>query len=195
MIKFLIVLIIIVIISEVSVRKNQKRNERDRMANFQYHPNRDNNARNDYISQPVSRELSMENWKLFHNSPVINEHFKNIEDIENKYKVLYNLKEFFGPRMDNLIDHCERDISIVEEYIAVHHRFGQQIPPSYVSFKRLAIIYEKRQEYDAGIEVCLKAIKLGFTDNGDMYGRVARLLRKSGRIDEADKYQQIKDKN
>ena len=195
MIKFLVFLIIIVIISEVAVRKKQKNYERDQMANFQYNPNRDNNNRMDYTNHPISREMSIENWKLFHNSPIINEHFKNLEDIENKYKVLYNLKDFFSPRMDNLIDHCNRDISIAEEYIAIHHRFGQEIPPSYGSFKRLAIIYEKRQEYDAGIDVCLKAINLGFIDNGEMYGRIARLLRKSGRIDEANKYQQIKDKN
>ena len=193
MIKFIIFIIVGAIISEVILRKIENKN--NRVDNFQYNVNNDNSSRSNYINQPVSRELSHENWKLFNNSIVIKEHFKNIEDIENKYKVLYNLKDFFGPRMDNLIAHCERDISIAEEYIAVHHRFGQQIPPSYVSFKRLAIIYEKRQEYDAGIEVCLKAIKLGFTDNGDMYGRVARLLRKSGRIEEADKYQQIKDKN
>jgi tetratricopeptide (TPR) repeat protein len=139
----------------------------------------------------ICKETATKNYRAFYNNPIIIEHFKNIEDIEKKYSVLYNLKDFHGQRMDNLISQCIRDITISEEYVAIHKKYGEEIPPSYVSFKRLAIIYEKRQEYDNAIQVCIKAIELGFTDNNEMYGRIARLLRKSGRMEEAQNYLQI----
>ena len=53
----------------------------------------------------------------------------------------------------------------------------------YSSYKRLAIIYEKRKEYMNAIDVCVRAIRAGFVDDdtsGKMYGRLARMIRLSG---------------
>lgn len=56
---------------------------------------------------------------------------------------------------------------------------------NYDSFERLAIIYEKRKEYDKAIEVCMHAIQLGFSrdsTSGQMPGRMARLMKKAKNV-------------
>ncbi len=121
---------------------------------------------------------SQKQYFEFHNNPVLTEHHKNIEEIEAKYSLLYNLKKFDSPEMDELIEQCKRDIFIADEYVSLHKHYGAEIPPSYVTFKRLAIIYEKRGQIKEAIDVCTEAIELGFTDKDTMYGRLARLQRK-----------------
>ena len=54
-------------------------------------------------------------------------------------------------------------------------------PNEYSAFPRLAIVYEKRGQYDFAANVCQKAISYGFTSDrtkGGMYGRLARICKK-----------------
>ena len=114
-----------------------------------------------------------------YNCPAVSEHFKNLTKINSTYSELYNLGDFSSIRMDALIDLCKRDISLAEEFISAFRSNHQEVPPTYGTFKRLAIIYEKRKEYENAIKVCQKAIDLGFTDKDAMYGRLARLQKKN----------------
>lgn len=56
--------------------------------------------------------------------------------------------------------------------------YGQEIK-SYPSFTRLAIIYEKREQYEEAVNVCTQALICDFDDNGSIYPRLARLLIKT----------------
>lgn len=115
----------------------------------------------------------------FYNNPIIINHFKNLKDIEEKYSLLYKQKKFEGPEMDNLIEQCKLDISFADEFISLFKRYSKELPVSYGTFKRLAIIYEKRCEYEKAVGVCLRAIELGFTDNDTMYSRLSKLRKLS----------------
>lgn len=132
-----------------------------------------NNAQNNFGSY----------YSLYDN-PIVKKHYENIEKIEPMYSVIYNLKSFGSPEAIQLISICEKDILIAEEFIQAHKSVGADVPPSYASFKRLAMIYEKRKEYDKAINICVKAIKVGFIEDGTkgkMYGRLARMIRLSGK--------------
>lgn len=127
-------------------------------------------------------------------APYVDQHFKNVEEIGVKYSVLNNSRVYFGRRMDELIALCKRDIElapIIKQYY--NEMFVDNRLPTYESYKRLAIIYEKRREYAEAAQVCASAIMLGFDDDGTtgkMYGRLARLLRLRGVKQTADEFLQ-----
>lgn len=113
----------------------------------------------------------------------VREHAKNYEKLEKMYSALYNLKDYFSANTERFIELCQHDISLVDDYVRIHNMYNSSMPTAYPSFKRLAMIYEKRNEYDKAIEVCVQSIKKGFPDDGTsggMYGRLARMIKKSG---------------
>ncbi len=112
-----------------------------------------------------------------------NRHYELIEEIKEAYSVILNLKGIDAKEMQQVIDLCFEDIElapILKEYWT--QAYPEHNLPSYPSFKRLAIIYEKRKEYDQAIEICKQAIELGYISDGSsgMRGRLARLIRKKG---------------
>lgn len=119
---------------------------------------------------------------------ICNQHFKNIEKIEMLYTVANNLSTPNSAEMQKVIDICIEDIKIAPTYMeyckemANHYKDDlDNWVPNYVSFQRLAIIYEKQKEYKKAIEVCNHSIKLGYLKDGtkgQMPGRLARLLKK-----------------
>lgn len=113
-------------------------------------------------------------------NPIVEEHFDNMEKIKVQYNIIFNLKDYYSPATDSLIKLCERDIEIAPQVVKTFSTHGEEPPYSYYTFRQLAILYERRKEYEDAIDVCIKSIKLGFTDNGEIFGRLARLLKKSG---------------
>ena len=116
--------------------------------------------------------IDIENW-----------HYENLEKIKMQYSVLNNLKTYNGEAMDSLIELCYFDISLAERLKDYWLKAWKELP-NYETFKRLAIIFEKRKEYDKAIEICVQAIETGFTKDGtdgQMYGRLAKLISKSGK--------------
>lgn len=93
--------------------------------------------------------------------------------------------------MDKVIDLCNEDIGLAKLFKAYwedlqktgYYEEAYDRLPVYPSFKRLAIIYDKRKDYDKAISICQQAIELGYVDDGtdgQMPGRIARLMRKAG---------------
>ena len=122
---------------------------------------------------------------------ILEKHFEYLEKIGMLYTVANNLSLPNSPQMQKVIDLCLKDISLapqVAEYYIQDAQLNKEdlktALPHYPSFQRLAIIYEKQKEYDKAIEVCKKAIELGFYKDGttgQMPGRLARLIKKANK--------------
>lgn len=119
---------------------------------------------------------------------VVNMHYKLLEKIKMNYTIVMNLGDEFSPQMEQIILDCKRDIAIAQAfYNYCVERANYYKDPienwlvNYETFKRLAIIYEKRKEYEKAIEVCQQAIDIGFYKDGtdgQIPGRMARLYKK-----------------
>ena len=120
---------------------------------------------------------------------ILDKHYKNIEKIDMLYTVANNLSLPNSPEMQKVIELCLDDIRLAPDFleyckeIANYYKTDlQKQIPTYPSFYRLAIIYEKQKEYQKAIDICNYAIKLGYIRDGtkgQMPGRIARLIRKA----------------
>jgi len=129
-------------------------------------------------------------WKKY--EKVVNMHYKLLEKINMNYTVVMNLGDEFSPQMDQVIEDCKRDIAIAQTFYdyckETAEYYNDPIEnhlPTYDSFKRLAIIYEKRKEYDKALAVCQTAIDIGFYKDGtagQIPGRMARLYKKLNKL-------------
>ena len=88
----------------------------------------------------------------------------------------------FSKEMEKVIEYCIEDISLVDDLLDYYKKWralGNDIlPPAFPSYKRLAIVYEKRRDYDKAVSVCLDAIKHGYGNDGThggMKGRMEKL--------------------
>lgn len=124
---------------------------------------------------------------------VYNSHIKLEDEINLKYSVAKELKTFDSPEMSEIVELCIKDIS----YAPLMIKYRQELKVAgenerwyaplerYDTFKRLAIIYEKRKEYDKAKDICKQAINLGLRKDGSQGGypgRLARLMRKNGNL-------------
>ena len=101
-----------------------------------------------------------------------NEHFMYNSLIKAYYKERNNRDD----AIEKCIEYCKRDISIIDEFLSSWNGDPPRIP----SFKRLAIIYEKKGEYEKAAEICNKAIDRNLSDKtkGGFEGRKQRILNK-----------------
>jgi len=112
---------------------------------------------------------------------VWSKHLENTNNIGTLYTIANNLSDPHSPQMDQVIHLCIEDIKLAPILKTYWEKSGQSLP-DYYSFSRLAKIFEKRKEYDKGIEVCQQAINLGYLmdgTEGNIPGRLARLIKKS----------------
>lgn len=145
---------------------------------------------NDYDYYPDNLRKSLELDDKYRQ--ILNTHFKLLEKIKINYTVVINLGDEFSPQMDEIIQDCKTDISLAHQIYDYYFERAkldnmsiEDSLPMYDSFKILAIIYEKRKEYQKAIDVCQKAIKLGFCKDGtdgQMPGRIARLYKKLNKL-------------
>lgn len=126
-------------------------------------------------------------------NPKADVYFKNLEKINIEWSVLSNLKLFSGDQADAFEEHCRINIEQYKDYAAIEESNGFEPPHHVPAYVRLAMLYEKQKRYLDGIDLCAEAIRVGaYGDNtsGKMYGRLARLIKKSG-IDVTDDIKQL----
>ena len=78
---------------------------------------------------------------------------------------------------------CSEDIAIIPTLLRYWQATGEGVP-NVSTFKTLAIIYEKAGQYEEAINVCWKAIELGFPSDGTkggMSGRIEKLKAKTSK--------------
>ena len=107
----------------------------------------------------------------------INLHYLYNSKIKTLYKKRNENKEY----IELCIKYCKKDIELYINKLRYEYPFNEKntrVP----AFQRLAIIYEKRKEYQKAIEVCKKAIKYNMREKNkdDFEDRLARLESKLG---------------
>ena len=116
-------------------------------------------------------------------NPYGDKYFREMDKIEAMWSVLQNLRIFTGEQADTFEMACKRNINSYHYMIDYERKHGFQAPRHAPCYVRLAMLYEKQERYEEGINICVMAIKAGAWDDhssGRMYGRLARLIRKSG---------------
>lgn len=106
-------------------------------------------------------------------------YYEQMEQIQEAWSVLYNLKAYDTDKADRFEDMC---IDNIKNYFAM--RSAEEGTPAeddrdydVPAYTRLAMLYERRGEYDKAIEVCAESIKDRWV-KGE-YARLARMIRKS----------------
>ena len=114
------------------------------------------------------------------NSPITKKHFHLLDREIVLYKHICQTGDCSGSVARELIEVCNEDIAIADEYRVLCNRCNQPVP-RYPAFKYLAMLFEKRGEYRAAISTCEVAIAKGHEDDGTkggMQGRIERLRKK-----------------
>lgn len=112
-------------------------------------------------------------------------YYSNMEKVDAQWSVLSNLKIFTGEKADQFESTCFQNIQEYHDMVSYNMRTseGYERPQRVPAYVRLAMLYEKQGKYDRAVEVCAAAIKAGAVNDGSkgkMYGRLARMIRKSG---------------
>lgn len=155
-------------------------------------------AREEWEKEEMVQRQKADAWKHVQNKwqVIMLEHDRLLREIGVAYTIANNLKLPDSPQMQHVVELCKKDIALASMYRQAQEEMQQvrikngwvdseqiQCIPAFPTFKRLAIIYEKQKDYDNAIAVCRNAIELGYMDDGtdgQMPGRIARLMRKAG---------------
>ncbi len=151
------------------------------------------------IEMSRKQDLYMEAWKDEQFRSLQSQYYKLIEEIENDYTVFIN-----GLGGDNdgtkLENKCIHGTILFHELVPYWTKYEQTAPNSSPPFKRLAMLREKRGDYEGAALACVQQMRLGaFGDSSKsgMRGRLARLIKKGNLsqneeiMREASKYLEI----
>ena len=119
-------------------------------------------------------------------SEILQKHYELSEKIGFQYTIAINQNNIINKETEKCIDLCNDDIALAstlsnyykQEATIRHQEINMAI---YSSFKTLAMIYEKKEDYLSSIFTCIQSIKLGFLRDGTtggMQGRLAKLIKK-----------------
>lgn len=100
-------------------------------------------------------------------------------EVESAWSLLYNLKEYTGPRADKFEALCRQNIDLFLAVRSEYIRNRQTVAPSICEgYKRLAMLYEKRKDYLRAYEICREAIDNGAeAEYGNKKGMITRAVR------------------
>lgn len=113
---------------------------------------------------------------------------QEVDRIEAAWAVISNLKDYNGENAKALESVCLANVQRYIELEDFRKQCGYDSDRYCPAYVRLAMLYEKQKEYQKGIDICVKAIRNGAYEDrtsGKMYGRLARMIKKSG-IDVTD---------
>lgn len=106
-------------------------------------------------------------------------YYDHVKKVQEAWSVLYNLDAYNTKRGDQFEKMCienvrlHQEMRMAEEGTPVELERDLSVP----GYTRLAMLYEKRGEYDKAIEVCADSIRARWV-KGE-YARLARMIKKS----------------
>lgn len=101
--------------------------------------------------------------------------------VNERYSILNTVGSFLGSDGEELIRLCKSMFKIEAKIHDKRTIYENCQFLESVSCKKLALIYEKRKEYNKAVDICVQAINAGFPEDGtkgNMRGRIARLIKK-----------------
>lgn len=116
-------------------------------------------------------------------NPYTDQYYRKSEQLESMWSVLQNLKIYEGPQAESFESLCKECITLFLNMTEADRSRGYSPPKHAACYVRLAMLYEKQGRYQEAINTCTDAIRSGAWDDhskGKMYGRLARMIRKSG---------------
>ena len=140
---------------------------------------------NKWSFQKDSTEIFMEYQKEV--KPVADKYYTLLEKIEKDWSTLHNLKDYTGTLSQEIEQECLDSIHWFNKMHAIDIKYSETSPKNIPAFKRLAMLYERRSDYERAIDVCKQAISLGM----DERSRMLRMIKKSGRTPTADELELI----
>lgn len=126
------------------------------------------------------------NFRSPQRNPYGDKYYEYMGKVESAWSVLQNLKLFFGDEAEAFERLCIENLALYKnmiDYDAQNASRNYEPPKHVPAYVRLAMLYEKQEKYQKAIDICVEAIKIGAYDDhskGKMYGRLARLIKKSG---------------
>ena len=103
-----------------------------------------------------------------------------VTQIPKAYNALRSSGVFEGPAADEFLLLCNQAISLRKDILPQLEK-GDWIFTHGEGYKRLAMVLEKRGDFQGAAEMCLLALRDGATSDGSqsgMVGRMARMLKK-----------------
>lgn len=127
------------------------------------------NSNNNFLDTPDASEEKIETY------------YHTLQTIEETWSVLLKENAFSTAKGDDYIKLCRQNINELDELLKITNR---PAPPLIPAYKRLAMLYEKRHNFEEAIFVCQEAISKGITGDGTkggMEGRIKRLKSKQSK--------------
>lgn len=144
---------------------------------------------NMWVFSPDETKQSMKYQKEIKN--ISDKYFSLMKEIENDWSVLYNLGDYIGKLSNQFEKKCLEDIAYYEKMREIDIKYGERTPTNIPAFKRLAMLYERRTDYEKSVDICKQAISLGM----DERSRMVRMIKKAGRTPTVDEHNIIENIN
>lgn len=109
--------------------------------------------------------------------PVFNKYSELLEFIKHQWSDLYKSKDYNSKLAAKIEQECYKAITYYEQIRNIDKRHNQPMMNGSPAFTKLALLYERRGDYEKGIEVCKMATKAGMYE----IGRMKKLIKKAGR--------------
>jgi hypothetical protein len=105
-------------------------------------------------------------------------YFSLLQEIQKEWSLLYNQKQFTGARSNAFEKMCLDDIVYYKKMREIDIKYGEKTPVNVPAFTRLAMLYEKQEQFEKAAAVCLDALKLGIDESS----RLLRMIKRSERL-------------
>lgn len=109
--------------------------------------------------------------------PVLNKYCELLKLVKHQWSDLYKSKDYNSKLASKIEKECYEAISYFEQVQNIDKRHNQPTMNGSPVYSKLAILYERRGDYEKGIEVCKMATKVGMSE----YDRMEKLIKKAGR--------------
>lgn len=109
--------------------------------------------------------------------PVFNKYNKLLDLIQHQWPDLYKSKDYNSKLAAKIEKECDEAVSYFKEIQKIDSKYNQPVMNGSPIFTKLALLYERRGDYEKSIKVCKMAIEIGMDESK----RMEKLIRKAGR--------------
>ncbi|MFQ6793805.1 MAG: tetratricopeptide repeat protein [Thomasclavelia sp.] len=123
--------------------------------------------------------------------PVFDKYLELTSQIKSDWPILIHTKDYKSKLSDKIENNCLIAIKLYEKVQEIDRKHNQEPMTGSPVFSKLALLYERRGEYEKAINVCKKAYEFRI----DETARMQKLIKKAGRKATEDERKIISDDN